>query len=622
MSIQEGTAGDAMSLRANLITVPGEPAQPARLSMADVSTLGLTPGDCVDVSGVLAIPALPGPLIEPGQIELPRAIATKAGLVAGESVSLSAAPPSQEPVNTGHIGFADVGGLEPELARLREMVELPLMRPDLFAQLGIAPPRGVLMHGPPGCGKTLIARALARETKATFFQIAGPEIADKHFGASEAKLRDIFEAARSAAPAIVFIDEIESIAPARESLSGDRQAERRMVAQLLTLMDGLDARGDVVVLAATNLPDMIDPALRRPGRFDREIPFSAPDAAGRASILGVHTRAMPLDKSVDLPGIAARTHGFVGADLASLTQEAGMAALRRWADAANTALSVHADDFESALTQVRPSALRALQVDVPITQWSDIVGAEEAKDALQQAVEWPLRYPAHFSHLGLAAPTGILLHGPPGTGKTLLARALANAADANFIAINAGELLSMYLGESERAIRSLFVRARASAPCVLFFDELDALAMRRSANVSETTGRVVAHLLTELDGLSSSAGIFVLAATNRIRDIDPAILRPGRFDAKILVDLPDLAGREVLMALYFSSVPTQGFDPSAVAKKCDGFSGADVAELARRARQIALARALASDPDAAPTACCVTQTDVLAALTMMRGQAS
>ncbi|MEO0411362.1 MAG: AAA family ATPase [Pseudomonadota bacterium] len=581
----------------------------ARVAMTDLAALDLVPGDLLCVANTLVLPVLPGTNITAGDIALPHQAAAKHGLAPGQTVEIVAAPGSAC-AGDACISFGDVGGLGPDLARLREMVELPLVRPDLFAQLGIAAPRGVLMHGPPGCGKTLIARALAQETNAAFFQIAGPEIADKHFGASEARLREVFDAARSAAPTIIFIDEIDSIAPARDGLSGDKQAERRMVAQLLTLMDGLEDRGDVIVLAATNLPDLLDPALRRPGRFDREIMLNAPTTEGRAEILAIHTRAMPLAADVDLDVLAARTPGFVGADLASLVREAGMAALRRVAGKPVGPLSVSNDDFLCALTQVRPSALRALEVEVPQTAWSDIAGAEEAKAALQQAIEWPLRYGAHYQHLGLKAPSGILLYGPPGTGKTLLGRALANAAEANFIAVNAGELLSMYLGESERAIRNVFARARASAPSVIFFDELDALAPRRASGISETSSRVVAQLLTQMDGLSNRPGIFVLGATNQLDQIDPAILRPGRFDLKIPVDLPEEAERYALLTLYFCGDCCAGLDLSALAQTMSGYSGADIAELARSAKQCALARTLREDAGAPAGAVSVTTVDI------------
>ncbi|MEM6902133.1 MAG: AAA family ATPase [Pseudomonadota bacterium] len=579
---------------------------------------GITPGELLTIDDGLTLPALPLAELSDGHIGVPQDLAMRYDLPSGGSVTVTVgAEATMDEAAAGDLTFANIGGLGPELGRLREMVELPLLRPDLFQHLGINPPRGVLMSGPPGCGKTLIARALANETAAGFFHIAGPEIADKHFGASEAKLRDVFGAAADAAPAIIFIDEIDSIAPARETLSGDRQAERRMVAQLLTLMDGLDARGDVVVLAATNLPDLLDPALRRPGRFDREIILSAPDAKGRADILQIYGQRMPLDASVDLPALASRCHGFVGADSESLSREAAMAALRRHGQAPAHQLRVTTDDFEMALGEVRPSTLRAIRVDVPDTGWGEIAGANAAKAALRQAVEWPLAYPDHFSALGLKAPKGILLHGPPGTGKTLLARALASAANANFIAVNASELLSMYLGESERAIRTVFARARASAPTVLFFDELDALAAKRGPAVSETSDRVVAQLLTELDGLSAVTGIFVLAATNRVAEIDPAVLRPGRFDLKISVPMPSQADRMTLIALQIGETADETIDWEAIASRCDGFSGADIVELVRAAKQACLARALTVQDLPKPESLRVSSADLEAAFAQM-----
>ncbi|MEM7568224.1 MAG: AAA family ATPase [Pseudomonadota bacterium] len=587
-----------------------EGAGPARLALDDFLALGLSPGDCIQVGDAAQFAALPAAGLEQGFLCLPRQDAQ--GLIDGALQPVQAAPEAH--TQASQIRFADVGGVSTALGRLREMVELPLLRPDVFDHLGIAPPRGVLMYGPPGCGKTLIARALAEETKAAFFQIAGPEIADKHFGASEGRLREIFEAARAAAPAIIFIDEIDSIAPARSGLSSEKQAERRMVAQLLTLMDGLDARGDVVVLAATNLPDLLDPALRRPGRFDREIALSPPDVIGREEILRIHTRSMPLDATVSLSALAQRSHGFVGADLASLAREAGLAALRRSPSVALSELSVSMADFDAALTQVRPSALRAYQVEVPRVTWDDIAGAQAAKDALRQAIEWPARYKAHYAYLQLAPPSGVLLHGPPGTGKTLLARALATAADANFINVSPSMLLSMFLGESERALSQLFAQARANAPCVLFFDELDAIAPSRAPGLSETASRIVGQFLTELDGLADRPGLFVLGATNRLSAIDPAIVRPGRFDLKIAVDLPERDDREALFAHYFAGAPSEALDFAALAAETEGASGADIAELARRARHNALMRTLQSKHAAAPEDIVILPSDVRGAL--------
>jgi transitional endoplasmic reticulum ATPase len=510
---------------------------------------------------------------------------------------------SADKVSEPTISFEDIGGLGPELERIREMVELPLRRPELFARLGITPPKGILLSGPPGCGKTLIARAVARETKAAFFSIAGPEVADKHFGESEAKIREIFEAAYAASPAIIFIDEIESIAPHRSGLSGDRQVERRMVAQLLTLMDGLDGRGEVVVLAATNLPDLIDPALRRPGRFDREIQMRAPDEAGRREIIGVHTRTVPLAADVDIAAIAKRTHGFVGADLAALVREAGMAALRRASGTPIASLTVSAADFDLALLEVSPSILRSVNVEVPQISWDAVAGLERAKQDLRQAVEWPLKFPDHFAQLGLQGPKGVLMYGPPGTGKTMLARAVATAANANFIAVKGGELLSMYLGESEKAVREIFKQARQTAPTVLFFDELDALAPPRSDRMSETSDRVVAQLLTELDGIEPLRGVLVLAATNRPDRIDPALRRSGRFDLQIEIAAPSVADLEAIFAVHLSGVPHDAaLDLAALAAHAEGMTGADVESIVRQSSMGCLEAALgAAEPAAAHT---------------------
>jgi transitional endoplasmic reticulum ATPase len=525
-------------------------------------------------------------------------------------VTNTAAPPS-EPA----IAFEDIGGLGPELERIREMVDLPLRRPEVFARLGITPPKGILLSGPPGCGKTLIARAVARETKAAFFSIAGPEVADKHFGESEAKIREIFEAAYAASPAIIFIDEIESIAPHRSGLSGDRQVERRMVAQLLTLMDGLDGRGEVVVLAATNLPDLIDPALRRPGRFDREIQMRAPDEAGRREIIGVHTRTVPLATDVDISDIARRTHGFVGADLAALVREAGMAALRRDTSGALANLSVTSADFDMALLEVSPSILRSVSVEVPRVAWDAVAGHAKAKAHLRQAVEWPLKYPDHFAALNLQAPKGVLMYGPPGTGKTLLARAVATAANANFIAVKGGELLSMYLGESEKAVREIFKQARQTAPTVLFFDEIDALAPPRSDRASETSDRVVAQLLTELDGIEPLRGVLVLAATNRPDRVDPALRRSGRFDVQIEIAAPDARDLEAIFAVHLRGIPYDpALDLAVLASHAIGMTGADVESIVRRSGMVCLEAALAQDVPVSADALRLCQDDILAAI--------
>ena len=505
----------------------------------------------------------------------------------------TASAESSQPVT-----YEDIGGLGNALARVRELIELPLKHPELFERLGITPPRGVLLSGPPGTGKTLIARAVAYESRCEFFLINGPEIVDRFYGASEAQLREIFEQAEAQAPAIVFIDELDAIAPAREDLAGDRQVERRIVAQLLTLLDGLADRGQLIVIAATNLPDKLDPALRRPGRFDREIQIQAPDAPGRLEILQIYTKAMPLADDIELKAVADRCHGYVGADLAALVREAGMAALRRQldadglpVDAVAATMTVTLADFERAMLDVAPSMLRAVQPVTSQTRWSDIGGLEAVKTQLREAVEWPLRHGALYEQLNLRPPRGILLAGPPGTGKTLLAKALAFESGVNFIAVKGPELLQRYVGESERALRDVFEKGRQTAPCVLFFDEIDALVPKRgqSLSSSEIGERLVGQLLTELDGIRTLKGVLLLAATNRPEHLDDALLRPGRFDAIIDVGLPGPAQRLDILQVLTRDLPlADDVDLNMLAGRCDGFAGADLESLVRRAAQSSL----------------------------------
>ncbi|MGF1454733.1 MAG: AAA family ATPase [Alphaproteobacteria bacterium] len=505
--------------------------------------------------------------------------------------------------------YSTIAGLDRELARVREMIELPLRRPDLFARLGVAAPKGVLLTGPPGSGKTLIARAVAQEAEAAFLTVNGPEIVDKFYGASEAQLREVFEKARAKAPAIIFIDEIDAIAPKREDLGGDRQVERRIVAQLLTLMDGLEARGNVVVIAATNLAHMLDPALRRPGRFDREITIPVPDRHARRAILDVHSRAMPLEDSVDLAQLAAATHGYVGADLEALTREAGMAALRRFLDGDDDRpaeeLTVSMEDFRCALADIAPSAIREVFTEVPTVRWDDVGGLDGAKQTLIEAVEWPLRFEGAYAAAGLRPPRGVLLSGPPGTGKTLLAKALASEAQVNFISIRGPQILSMYVGESERAMRDVFRKARMAAPCILFFDEIDAIAGTRGEGEpgsSQTTERLVAQLLVEMDGVDEMTGVLVLAATNRRDRIDPALLRPGRFDVILDLHGPDRRAREVILRIHLRNRPlADTVDCEALAEATAGFSGAQLEGLCRRAALLALREHLAGAQDGAET---------------------
>ncbi|MFN3621728.1 MAG: CDC48 family AAA ATPase, partial [Nitrososphaerales archaeon] len=458
------------------------------------------------------------------------------------------------------VSYEDIGGLKDEIQKVREMIELPLRHPEIFEKLGVEAPKGVLLYGPPGTGKTLLAKAVANESNAHFISISGPEIMSKFYGESEARLREIFKEAKEKAPSIIFIDEIDSIAPKREEVTGE--VERRVVSQLLSLMDGLEARGKVIVIAATNRPNAIDPALRRPGRFDREIEIKVPDKKGRLEILQIHTRHMPLAPDVDLEKLASVTHGFVGADLEYLCKEAAMKTLRRLLpslkldeekvppDFLNN-LVVTMDDFENALKDVTPSAMREVYLETPDVKWEDIGGLEAVKRELMEAVEWPLKYPELYKKLGYDMPKGILLYGPSGTGKTLLAKAVATESEANFISVRGPELLSKWVGESERGVREVFRRARQAAPCIIFFDEIDAIApIRGLGGDSMVTERVVSQLLTELDGIQPLSGVVVLAATNRIDMVDPALLRARRFDKLLYVPLPDRAARLQILQIH------------------------------------------------------------------------
>jgi len=489
------------------------------------------------------------------------------------------------------VNYEDIGGLREPLARLREMVELPLKRPELFQKLGLEPPRGVLLHGPPGTGKTLLARAVASEAEAAFFHLSGPEVLSKFYGQSEENLRELFREAGEKSPAIIFIDEIDALAPKRDEVGGE--LERRLVSQLLTLMDGLEDRGQVVVIGATNRPDALDEALRRPGRFDRELTIGMPDVTAREEILEIHFRGTPRDEAVNLQALARQTHGFTGADLAALAREAGMRALRRAVpevdgeidDAVLENLRVEPSDVESALRELSPSALREVVVETPTVRWDDVGGLAEAKQRLQETAEWPLKYRELFRHFGAKPARGLLLHGPPGTGKTLLARALATEAEVNFLAVKGPELMSKWVGESEKAVRRLFTRARQVAPAVVFLDEVESLApLRGSTCDAGATERVVAQLLTELDGLQPLHNVLVIGATNRADLIDPALLRPGRFDELIYIGLPDEAARREILEIHLREAPlARTVEPAALAKQSEGYSGADLAGAVREA---------------------------------------
>ncbi|MFL6760005.1 CDC48 family AAA ATPase [Sphingomonas sp.] len=502
------------------------------------------------------------------------------------------------------VTYDDLGGMRDTIDALREMVELPLRHPELFQRLGVDPPKGVLLHGPPGTGKTLLARAVANESEAKFFHIAGPEIMGSAYGESERRLRELFEQAAQSAPSIIFIDELDSIAPKRGQVTGE--AEKRLVAQLLTLLDGIEPRQNTVVIGATNRPEALDEALRRPGRFDREIVVGVPDQPGRREILGIHTRGMPLAPDVDLDDLARRTFGFVGADIAALTREAALEAVRRimpklnLADAAIPteildALSVEDRDFENALKRVQPSAMREVMVEAPTVRWDDVGGLDQARDRLREGVELPLKHPEAFRRLGIRPAKGFLLYGPPGTGKTLLAKAAAREAEANFIATKSSDLLSKWYGESEQQIVRLFNRARQVAPTIIFFDELDSLVPARGGGLGEpqVTERVVNTILSEMDGLEELQNVVVIGATNRPTLIDPALLRPGRFDELIYVGVPDTAGRRRILAIHTEGMPlADDVDLEKIAQRTDRFTGADLEDLVRRAGLTALRRGL------------------------------
>jgi len=508
--------------------------------------------------------------------------------------------PAPEAKGVPRTTYEDIGGLHEEIQRIREMVELPLRHPELFQRLGIEPPKGVLLHGPPGCGKTLLARAVANESEANFFSINGPEIMSKFYGESEARLREMFQQAQQNAPSIIFIDELDAIAPKREEVTGE--VERRVVAQLLALMDGLAGRGNVIVIGATNRPGALDPALRRPGRFDREIEIGVPDKQARHEILQIHTRGMPLAQDVNLKKLTEMTHGYTGADLAALARETAMKALRRYLPEINLEeerippsvldkMEVRMEDFINAFKEITPTAMREVYIEVPTVHWQDIGGLEEVKQELKEAVEWPLKNPEVFKRVGIRPPKGILLFGPPGCGKTLLARAVATESEANFITIKGPEVFSKWVGESEKAIREVFRKARMAAPSVVFFDEFDSLVPRRGMGYADSgvTERVISQLLTEMDGIMTLEDVVIIAASNRPDIVDPAVLRPGRFDRLIYVPEPDGAARLEIFKLYTKDMPlAKDVDLSHLAGITKNYSGADIDALCREAAMNAL----------------------------------
>ncbi len=508
--------------------------------------------------------------------------------------------PAKEEVAKGpKVAYEDIGGLQEEVSKVREMIELPLRHPELFEKLGVEAPKGVLLHGPPGTGKTLLAKAVASETSANFISIGGPEIMSKFYGESEERLRQIFKEAAENAPSIIFIDEIDSIAPKRDEVTAE--TERRVVAQLLALMDGLEGRGKVVVIGATNRPNALDPAIRRPGRFDREIELPIPNKEGRLEILQIHTRGMPLADDVDLVQLAGLTHGYVGADLAALAREAAMRALRKILPNINleeetipaevlNSLKVTMEDFMEAYREMQPSTLREVLLETPNVKWEDVGGLEQAKQELMESVEWPLKYGPLFKHLSAKPPKGILLYGPPGTGKTLLAKAVATESQANFIAVKGPELLSKWVGESEKAVREVFRKARQAAPCVVFLDEIDAIApVRGTAHDQGVTERVVSQILTEMDGLETLHNVVVIAATNRVDMLDPALVRPGRFDRLVYIAPPDLEARKEIIRIHTKGKPLdKDVDLDKLATKMENYTGAEIAAVCNEAVMLAM----------------------------------
>jgi len=528
-------------------------------------------------------------------------------------VKISEKPVKDTVARIPKVAYEDIGGLSDEVKKVREMIELPLRHPELFERLGVEAPKGVLLHGPPGTGKTLLAKAVAGETNANFVSIGGPEIMSKFYGESEERLREIFKQAEENAPSIIFIDEIDSIAPKRDEVTGE--TERRVVAQLLALMDGLETRGKVVVIGATNRPNALDPAIRRPGRFDREIEINIPNRNGRLEILQIHTRGMPLDKDVDLDRLADLTHGYAGADLSALCREAAMRALRRILPELDLELesipmevlnkiNVNKDDFFAALRELQPSSLREVLVESPNLHWDDIGGLEEVKHELREAVEWPLKYGKVFDYMNATPPKGILLYGPPGTGKTMLAKAVATESEANFINVKGPEFLSKWVGESEKAVRETFRKARTAAPCIIFLDEIDSIAPTRGGEADgHVTERVISQMLAEMDGLESLHNVVIIAATNRPDMIDPALLRPGRFDRLVKIPAPDLEARKKILQVHAKNKPlAPEVNLDDIAKRTEGYTGADLAAVVNEATMMAIRKLVAKNKELKPEA--------------------
>ncbi len=572
------------------------PLQPLRIMGGEEYLKRMLEGRVVTRGDIITISVMGNPIDL--MVNSVKPVKDVAIITASTQIKISEKPAKELP-GIPRVTYEDIGGLKEEIKKIREMVELPLRHPELFERLGIEPPKGVLLYGPPGTGKTLLAKAVANEAYAHFIFLSGPEIMSKYYGQSEENLREIFKEAQENAPSIIFIDEIDSIAPKRDEVTGE--VERRVVAQLLALMDGLESRGKVVVIGATNRPNALDPALRRPGRFDREIEIGIPDRNARKEILEIHTRGVPLSGDVDLDKLADMTHGYVGADLAALVKEAAMRALRRVLPEIDIEVEkipreilekimVTWEDFINAYREMQPSTMREVLIEKPNVHWNDIGGLEEVKQELREVVEWPMKYSKLFGHMKARIPKGILLYGPPGTGKTLLAKAVATESEANFISIKGPELLSKWVGESEKAVREVFRKARQAAPCVVFMDEIDSIAPQRGRDLStNVTERVVSQLLTELDGLEALHNVVVIGATNRPDMVDPALLRPGRFDRLIYVPMPDKEARKEIFKIHLRGKPlAEDVDIDKLAEKTEGYSGADIEAVCNEATMLAI----------------------------------